>query len=160
VSDDLSRRLRVFEKATDPARYRLLRRAADIGCVRSKEAASIAGLDPTTGTAGYHFQELITAGLVVRTGPGEYRLTPDGARVEQALSTFLEGVAAPVRTQQVMLVAFVDEPVRARLDEILPTGEALLAVLQKRLAAGDFKPAGMLEVVRTPAGDDEESIPR
>src|SRR5207253_640296 len=90
VSDETFSRLNDLKRAAEPPRYRLLRHAAAHGSIRAKDAASIALLDPTTGTAGYHLRELVKYDLLLQGSDGEYVLTPTGTRVEQVLSSFVE----------------------------------------------------------------------
>jgi hypothetical protein len=151
VSDEASSRLQDLKRAAEPPRYRLLRHAAAHASIRAKDAASIAELDPTTGTAGYHLRELVKCDLLLQNSDGEYVLTPAGARVEQVLSSFLEATPAPESASTVVLLVFADETVRECLEGVLPEAASLMAVLRSRIAGRLLEPAGTIVVSRTPA---------
>jgi hypothetical protein len=149
VSDEIPSRLRDLQRAAEPPRYRLLRHAAANGSVRAKDAASIAQLDPTTGTAGYHLRELVKYDLLIQGPHGEYVLTDAGRRVERVLTGFLDTTSTPEAAATVVLLAFADETVRERLEEVLPDAASLTAVLQSRIEGRRLRPAGTLTVSRS-----------
>jgi hypothetical protein len=149
VSDEISSRLRDLQRAAEPPRYRLLRHAAANGSIRARDAASIAQLDPTTGTTGYHLRELVKYDLLMQSPDGEYVPTRAGRRIEQVLSGFLDKAPAPEGASTVVLLAFADETVRERLAEVLPDATSLTAVLQSRIEGRRLQPAGTLTVSRT-----------
>lgn len=151
MSDEISSRLRDLQRAAEPPRYRLLRHAAANGSIRAKDAASIAGLDPTTGTSGYHLRELVKYGILMQGPDGEYVLTHAGRRLEQVLSGFLDISPAPEAASTVVLLAFADDTVRERLEELLPNAASVTAVLQSRIEGRPLQPAGMLTVSRSTA---------
>jgi hypothetical protein len=149
VSDEITSRLRDLQRAAEPPRYRLLRHTAANGSIRAKDAAFIAQLDPTTGTAGYHLRELVKYDLLIQGPDGAYVLTHAGRRAEQVLSDFLDKAAAPEAASTVVLLAFADETVRERLEEVLPDAASLSTVLQSRIEGRRLQPAGTLTVSRS-----------
>jgi hypothetical protein len=81
----------------------------------------------------------------------EYVLTEAGRRAEQVLSAFLDEDVAPEAASTVVLLAFVDETVQERLEEVLPDAASLIAVLRSRIEDGRLQPAGTLTVSRSAA---------
>jgi hypothetical protein len=149
VSDKTSARLHDLQRAAEPPRYRLLRHAAVSGSIRAKDAASIAQIDPKTGTAGYHLRELVKYHLLVRGSRGEYVLTDAGRRVERVLSHFLDTAVTPDASATVVVLAFADETVGEWLEEVLPDAASLTAVLERRIEGRRLRPAGTLTVSRS-----------
>jgi hypothetical protein len=120
VADSKGKRLSRIRVASEPARYRLLEHATRKGPFLATEAARIAGLNESSGTARWtHTRALSDAGLLERfvDGSVRYRATSHGRQLYYGLSELLTGKPSPT----------------PRSHELAPGDEVdLVAALQRR----------------------------
>lgn len=136
VSDDSL--LDALTAASDSTRLQILLHAARHGVVRTRDAKAILNGSPRSGTVSYHLSALTRAGLLVRAGHGEYRLTSAGALITR-LGDELAGDREPGGDDLddrggEMMIRVSDTS--GRIGELLPLATELVAEVRRTRMTG------------------------
>lgn len=130
--------LDALSAASDPTRLQILQHAARDGVVRTRDAKGIPNGSPRSGTVSYHLAALMRAGLLVRSGHGEYRLTSAGTVITQLGSALAadgepRGDDREGRSPEVIISI---RDTSGRIAELFPLATELVADVRRTRATG------------------------
>jgi DNA-binding transcriptional ArsR family regulator len=136
VSDDSL--LGALTAASDSTRLQILLHAARNGVVRTRDAKGILKGSPRSGTVSYHLAALTRAGLLVRAGRGEYRLTSAGTlitRLGGELAGDCEQGGDDLEDRGGEMMIRISET-SGRLGDLLPLATELVAEVRRTRISG------------------------